>query len=48
MCPKALLPVLVQINAIWEMAPEWANSGRETPPDIIFRPDWKLILMTKE
>jgi hypothetical protein len=37
MCPKALLPVLMQINAIWEMAPEWADSGRETPPEIIFR-----------
>lgn len=37
MCPKALLPLLAQINAIWEMATEWADSGRETPPDIVFR-----------
>lgn len=37
MCPKALLPLPVQINAIWEMASEWADSGRETAPEILFR-----------
>jgi hypothetical protein len=37
MCPKALLPVMVQINAIWEMASEWAESGKGTLPEIVFR-----------
>jgi hypothetical protein len=37
MCPKALLPVLMQINALWEAGAEWAESGRETPPEIVFR-----------
>ena len=37
MCPKALLPVLLQINAIWEMGSEWADSGKESPPEIIYR-----------
>ncbi len=36
MCPKALLPVLAQIGAIWEMAAEWAEGGKETPPEIIW------------
>ena len=37
MCPKALLPILSQIGAIWEMAGEWAESGKEEPPEIIWR-----------
>ena len=37
MCPKALLPVLAQIGAIWEMATEWAESGKEELPEIIWR-----------
>jgi hypothetical protein len=37
MCPEALLPIMIQINAIWEMAPEWAESGKEEPPEIVFR-----------
>jgi len=37
MCPKALLPVCVQIHALWEMMSEWANSGSQTPPEIVFR-----------
>ncbi len=37
MCVKALLPVFMEINAIWEMAGEWASSGKEKPPEIIFR-----------
>ncbi len=37
MCPKALLPVLAQIGAIWEMATEWAESGKEELPEIVFR-----------
>jgi hypothetical protein len=37
MCPKALLPVVAQIGAIWEMSAEWANSGREGVPEIIWR-----------
>lgn len=37
MCPKAVLPVLVQINALWEMAAEWAESGKEDPPQIVFQ-----------
>jgi len=37
MCPKALLPVTVQISALWEMLNEWAVSGKEEPPEIVFR-----------
>ena len=37
MCPKALLPVLLEINALWEMTFEWAESGKEELPEIIFR-----------
>ena len=37
MCPRALLPVLVQINALWEMTFEWAESGKEELPEIVFR-----------
>jgi uncharacterized repeat protein (TIGR04076 family) len=37
MCPKALLPVLMQINSIWEMAAEWAASGKKDLPEIAFR-----------
>jgi len=37
MCPKALLPVLLEINALWEMAVEWADSGKEELPEIVFR-----------
>jgi len=37
MCPKALLPILAQIGAIWEMVPEWAESGKEELPEIVFR-----------
>jgi hypothetical protein len=37
MCPKALLPVLLQINSIWEMGAEWAASGKKDLPEIVFR-----------
>lgn len=37
MCPKALLPVLVEISALWEMIMEWAESGKEELPEIAFR-----------
>jgi hypothetical protein len=37
MCPRALLPVMVQLNSIWEMMAEWAESGKEEPPEIVFR-----------
>jgi hypothetical protein len=37
MCPKALLPVMAQIGAIWEMATEWAVSGKEELPEIVWR-----------
>ena len=37
MCPKALLLVMSQIGAIWEMAAEWAESGKEEPPEIVWR-----------
>lgn len=37
MCPKALLPVMSQIGAIWEMAAEWAASGKAEPPEIVWR-----------
>jgi hypothetical protein len=37
MCPKALLPVLLEINALWEMSAEWADSGRERLPEIVWR-----------
>jgi hypothetical protein len=36
-CPKALLPVMLQINALWEMSMEWAESGKESPPEIVWR-----------
>jgi len=36
MCPKALLPVVAQIGAIWEMAAEWADSGKEALSEIVF------------
>ena len=36
MCPEALIPVAIQVKAIWEMAPEWAESGKEGPPEIAF------------
>ena len=37
MCPKALLPVLLEINALWELMFEWADSGKEELPEIVFR-----------
>ena len=37
MCPRALLPMMVQINSIWELATEAADSGKEEPPEIVFR-----------
>lgn len=37
MCPRALLPVMSQIGAIWEMATEWAASGKEKQPEIVWR-----------
>ena len=37
MCPKALLPVMSQIGALWEMAAEWAESGKKEPPEIVWR-----------
>jgi len=37
MCPKALLPVLLEVNALWEMTAEWADSGKEELPEIVFR-----------
>jgi len=26
-----------QIGALWEMAAEWAESGKEEPPEIVWR-----------
>jgi len=37
MCPKALLPVLLEVNALWEMQMEWADSGKEELPEIVWR-----------
>ena len=37
MCPKALLPILAQIGAIWEMSAQWADSGKEELPEIVWR-----------
>ena len=37
MCPRALLPVVAQIGAIWELAIERASSGKEDPPEIVWR-----------
>ena len=37
MCPRALLPVLLEINALWEMTMEWAESGKEELPEIVWR-----------
>ncbi len=37
MCPRALLPVMVQLNALWETSFEWAECGKEILPEIVFR-----------
>lgn len=37
MCPRALLPVMVQMNAIMEMIAEWGESGKDELPEIVFR-----------
>ena len=37
MCPRALLPVMIQINALWEMILEWAECGKEELPEIVYR-----------
>jgi len=37
MCPKALLPVLIEVNALWEMTAEWAESGKEELAEIVWR-----------
>ncbi len=37
MCPKALLPVLLEVNALWEMRAEWAESGKKEEPEIVWR-----------
>lgn len=37
MCPKALLPVLLEINALWETVMEWAEAGKEELPEIVWR-----------
>jgi len=37
MCPKALLPALLEINALWEMNAEWLESGKKELPEIVFR-----------
>jgi len=37
MCPKALLPLMAQICALWEMSAEWAASGKDEMPEIVFR-----------
>ena len=37
MCPKALLPVLLEVNALWEMQMEWAESGKKELPEIVWR-----------
>jgi hypothetical protein len=36
-CPRALLPVLVQIRAIWRTQVEWAESRKEELPEIVWR-----------
>lgn len=37
MCPRALLPVLVHIQGLWEMGSEWAESGKKELPEIVYR-----------
>ena len=37
MCPRALLPVLIQMNAMMEMMAEWAEAGKEELPEIVLR-----------
>ena len=37
MCGRALLPVLSQTNAMMELTFEWAESGKEELPEIVFR-----------
>lgn len=36
-CPKALLPVLLEINALWEATHAWADAGREDLFEIVWR-----------
>ncbi len=37
MCVRALLPLTVQINSLFEMISEWAESGKEELPEIVYR-----------
>ena len=37
MCAGTLLPLTVQINSLFEMVFEWAASGKEELPEIVFR-----------
>ncbi len=37
MCPRALLPIMIQINALWEMFSERAKSGVLETSEIVFR-----------
>lgn len=37
MCPKGVLPVLMQIDSLWEMLAEWAESGKDGLPEIVYR-----------
>jgi hypothetical protein len=34
---KALLPIISQIRAFGEMTAEWAESGKEEPPKIVWQ-----------
>lgn len=36
-CTRAMLPIMVQVNALLEMMPEWAESGKDELPEIVFR-----------
>ena len=37
MCARALLPIMVQMNSIMEMMSEWAESGKDELPEMLFR-----------
>lgn len=37
MCHKAVLPVTMQIDSLWEMLAEWAESGKDELPEIVYR-----------
>jgi hypothetical protein len=37
MCPRALVPVLLEISALWETTATWPDQSDGTFPEIVFR-----------